>query len=383
MCFFPIYFRGWRPFGIAVGWQGIVPSKAERMADKACDLIIDRLIYVDKIVDMIDGGELFRYLSGLGITRRIENGVHDRSRRNILSRAPTKISNYILSRSAGLDDSVCVRFVSELKRLLKDREFFDVRDLIVSEFTTNKRLLVHLFTRVGAKELEFIEIAGCVMGLLCGLGQLAVYKLCDSGTSPWILFSVTGLLIGFATNWLALFVIFNPLEPIHFPSKSSKFRITIHALFMKRQLEVAAVYSRIVTETVLNVEKVVDHLKKSDRWSRVLLLFEQVLEDEIRKSIKFPFLSATQEQALVAALVAESTAELAQHAHIVAREIPAFIEMSIQLQNVLETKLGALSPAEFDGILHPVFQEDESTLIALGGLLGALVGLIQVNLFSL
>lgn len=36
-----------------------------------------------------------------------------------------------------------------------------------------------------------------------------------------------------------------------------------------------------------------------------------------------------------------------------------------------------LSPAEFQQVLRPIFQEDEFTLILAGGVLGGLAGLLQ------
>lgn len=38
----------------------------------------------------------------------------------------------------------------------------------------------------------------------------------------------------------------------------------------------------------------------------------------------------------------------------------------------------ALSSLEFEGVLHPVFEEDEVKLIVVGGTLGALVGVFQL-----
>ena len=39
--------------------------------------------------------------------------------------------------------------------------------------------------------------------------------------------------------------------------------------------------------------------------------------------------------------------------------------------------------AEFEGILHPAFEEDEMLLIMVGGILGLLAGVIQVLIFYL
>lgn len=38
----------------------------------------------------------------------------------------------------------------------------------------------------------------------------------------------------------------------------------------------------------------------------------------------------------------------------------------------------ALSSEEFEGVLHPVFEEDELKLILVGGALGAAVGVFQL-----
>ena len=43
--------------------------------------------------------------------------------------------------------------------------------------------------------------------------------------------------------------------------------------------------------------------------------------------------------------------------------------------------MGKLSTREFEGVLHPIFQEDELTLIIAGGVLGLLAGAYQAWLF--
>jgi hypothetical protein len=43
--------------------------------------------------------------------------------------------------------------------------------------------------------------------------------------------------------------------------------------------------------------------------------------------------------------------------------------------------MAALPPAKFERVLHPVFEQDEATLIAVGMTLGGLVGLAQVPLY--
>jgi uncharacterized membrane protein YheB (UPF0754 family) len=42
-----------------------------------------------------------------------------------------------------------------------------------------------------------------------------------------------------------------------------------------------------------------------------------------------------------------------------------------------------LPPEQFEGVLHPAFEEDEIQLIILGGLLGMIVGAMQLILFAI
>jgi len=43
--------------------------------------------------------------------------------------------------------------------------------------------------------------------------------------------------------------------------------------------------------------------------------------------------------------------------------------------------MAQLPPEQFEGVLHPAFEEDEIQLIVLGGLLGAIVGGLQLLIF--
>ena len=48
------------------------------------------------------------------------------------------------------------------------------------------------------------------------------------------------------------------------------------------------------------------------------------------------------------------------------------------METEIRVKMSELPAKEFEGVLHPAFEEDELTLIVLGGALGALVGILQI-----
>ena len=57
--------------------------------------------------------------------------------------------------------------------------------------------------------------------------------------------------------------------------------------------------------------------------------------------------------------------------------IHGLVDESLGLRETLKVNLRRLTPAEFEGLLHPVFQEDELTLILVGCVLGLAVGYAQ------
>ena len=54
MMFSPLEFKGLRLFGLPIGWQGIVPRKAEKMATTAVELMTSKLIKPEEIFARLD-----------------------------------------------------------------------------------------------------------------------------------------------------------------------------------------------------------------------------------------------------------------------------------------------------------------------------------------
>ena len=58
--------------------------------------------------------------------------------------------------------------------------------------------------------------------------------------------------------------------------------------------------------------------------------------------------------------------------------IHGYVDDTLGLRETLKVNLRKLSPAEFEQVLHPVFQEDELTLVNVGAFLGLAVGWAQM-----
>ena len=66
----------------------------------------------------------------------------------------------------------------------------------------------------------------------------------------------------------------------------------------------------------------------------------------------------------------------------VQKKLEQYTDEAMDIERLLRTKMSQLTHQQFEGVLHPVFEQDEIKLIAIGAMLGLMVGLIQVYLIG-
>jgi len=165
-----------------------------------------------------------------------------------------------------------------------------------------------------------------------------------------------GALVGYITNWVAIKLIFDPVEPTQVGP------FVMQGLFEKRQPEVSLEFSEFLADRVLTSPRIIDEITNG----RLKHNFEAL----VRKSIPEVIPADVTEAAIGA--IRRMALEPRTHAFHV------YVDKALGLEETLVVRLKALSAAEFENLLHPVFQEDELTLILAGGVLGALAGAVQM-----
>ena len=89
-------------------------------------------------------------------------------------------------------------------------EVWDVKTQVVGAMCRDKKIIIELFQRCGREEFVFIRRSGLYFGFLFGIIQMAQWLVWD----PWWSLAVGGALVGYATDWLALKLMFEPVEPV-------------------------------------------------------------------------------------------------------------------------------------------------------------------------
>jgi uncharacterized membrane protein YheB (UPF0754 family) len=143
---------------------------------------------------------------------------------------------------------------------------------------------------------------------------------------------------------------------------------------------VSAIFARVVCTEILHVRAMWEAIFSgplSSNFYAMMRAHTLVFTDKLVAEIK---------PLAIAAMGAESFARMKEDiAQKVLDNIPLVIDNSyeytqeaLDMENSIRTKMQQLPAAEFESVLHPAFEEDEIQLIALGGVLGAAVGVLQL-----
>ena len=376
------------------GWQGIVPCKVRKMSSTMVDLMTSRLLDVREVFGRLDKQKCGECLEP-GIDAIAEGVAADlfaasaessgESSENeekplpswsaaLVAAAPlaATLAAKDLARKHG--KQLVASVLGEMQQRVP--EVWDVKTQVVGAMTRDKKIIVELFQRCGRNEFAFIRRSGLYFGFLFGIFQMVQWLVWD----PWWSLAVGGAAVGYATNWLALTLMFSPVHPKTFGP------FTLHGAFLRRQDEVSGEFASMLRSRVLSAENIWREILTGTTTSRVFL---EILERKTREQLE----KARAEERIVAcaakalgetrwalierAVVARVLADLPGHLPLVY----AYSDGALDLEATLREKMRGLSGEEFEGVLHPVFQEDELTLILVGALLGLVAGFAQAAAF--
>ena len=367
MIFEPRHFRGIGP----LGWQGILPRNATRFAGGVADTITEHLISPREMAERLDPVEMEEQLISIleaelpEICRRAANAM----REGAWDTLPEPMKAAVITQIESECREAVETLFDELTGL--SNEILPLRPLIEEQLSgRNVGNLVRLFRGAGKEEFKFIEVYGGVFGFLIGLVQVALWSFLQQ----WWLMPVIGVIVGLATNWLAIQMIFRPLEPTRFLGV-----ITYQGMFPRRQAQISAEYGRIVSHDVLSIRNLFRLLTQGEVGARIATVVSDVLESRIDNRIdNLGKMLTTDAGDALRSRVKEAIIErVLEQAPTHQPEVESLLERRLDIANTLETRLAQLPKSTFERVLRGVFEEDELTLIFCGGFLGGLVGAAQ------
>ncbi len=369
MMFYPIKFVGLKPI---LGWQGIIPSKAREMAEIEVDLVLGKLLSVKEIAARLEPPKMYELIERRlnQVLKRIVNEVMEESAPKLWAMLPVQAKNALYMRIEYDIPGVVNKMVTDFQENVE--EILDIKKIVVEELTNDPELINEIFLKAGAKEFPFIINSGWYFGFLFGLITMAVWYFFPM----WWILPLGGLIVGYATNWIALAIIFEPKNPVKLGP------VTIQGMFLKRQQEVSQVYAELIQAKLFNAEVITRAIVRGSGSEQLLELIELHVNDAIDRyiNVALPYFTLGvgsenyyKMKHLAAQRIFEDSEKYLQYAQAYANE-------ALSIETDLREKMQALSPAEFEGVLRPAYQADEWKLIVVGSILGMLAGVGQLYL---
>jgi uncharacterized membrane protein YheB (UPF0754 family) len=370
MMFRPLEFVGVRPF---LGWQGVLPANAGRMATTATEMLTRNLVDPKEIFARLDPEQLAKEIEQplLEVVEDVTREVMEQYQPKLWEALPDSAQQLLLKRVRAEAPRAIAKIMREIAGDID--EVLDLKHMVVTNLVRDKALLNRLIRDISRPEMAFIARSGIVFGFALGFVQLAVWAVTRS---PLVL-PLFGLLIGWFTDWLALKMIFLPRQPRRF------FGIyTWQGVFQKRRHQVAADYGEMIAREIITIPNLLEEILRGPKSDRLF----QIISREVRRTIDAqagavkPFVAMAvgtrqfQEMKQTAASVA------AERVPATIRHAEAYAVNALDVRNTIVDRMRMLTPVQFEGLLRPAFRQDEWKLITVGAVIGGLVGELQVLL---
>jgi uncharacterized membrane protein YheB (UPF0754 family) len=359
MMFEPLEFVGRKPY---LGWQGVVPRRAARMASIAVDTMTRELISAQEVVARLDPERVVADL-----TEPLRQATNDITREVMAEYRPEPVRALIVSRAQAQAPQLIRDVLSGIQRDVD--AVFDLRGMVLTNLVTDKALLNRIFREAGHKEFRFIARSGIYFGGLIGILQLGLWLMFHE---PLIM-PAFGLVVGWSTDWLALKLIFNPKQPIHI------FGFTIQGLFLKRRQEVAADYGALIAEQVITPRKIIEAIIDGPLSDRIYALIHNEVQIALDRStgLAKPLVMVTVGSTRYQQLKRTITAKIVQRLPETLTHIEDYARETMDVRGLLVAKMQRLDEHQFEALIRPAFEQDEWILIAVGAALGFAMGEVQ------
>jgi len=366
MMFYPINFVGFaQPY---LGWQGIVPRHAKALAARSTEIITEKLINLKTVFESFDAEQFSGNLDTAmdELTEQVIAETATKYAPEMWAKMPKPVQQQVKTMLRGEIQQVSVKILAEMGEQIE--EIIDLKAIVVETAHRDRALIGEMFQTVGAQEFKFIKNSGAYFGLLFGIIQLFAWL----AYSAWWVLPFFGFFVGYATNWLAIKLIFEPKEPKKFGP------FTVQGLFHKRQAGVAKEFATMVSSEILNTENMVKKMSTGEAGEQLFGIVDRHVGEMIDRYAANPMFASL----VPAGEWGNIRTELKQR---VREELPKeggflyiFVGKAIDVYGELFSRMTELDSESFEGILRPAFQQDEWKLIVAGAVLGLGAGVLQV-----
>ena len=356
-----------------LGWQGIIPSRADKMASIAVDKGLAKL---GSISDFYRELEPDRIAEHLAVIAQAE--IRDVVEQIMLTENPALWHDL----PPVVKEAVHARVKQQLPGIIKNitdeigqnvDQLIDAKLMVIRYFVAHPELLNELFLLMGKKELRFMQNFGFYFGYPMGFVLVGILHLYPH----WYVLPIGGVIIGWVVNYIGITMIFEPIHPV-------KWLPWRQGLLLKRKSEVTETYAQMIADRVITLQNIGTELMTGPRSDRTM----QMLQDSLRPAVDravgparaaVKLVIGAQEYDTIRASVAT---EATTFAPIAFNDAEFNRRQSGKIYSFVAGQMRSMSSDDFVDMLRSAIKQDEWLLFVHGGALGLFAGFLHLAIFG-
>jgi uncharacterized membrane protein YheB (UPF0754 family) len=189
---------------------------------------------------------------------------------------------------------------------------------------------------------------------------------------------IIAALTGWITNYLAIKMLFHPRE------KKRIFFVEIQGIFPKRQHILAARLGQIVAKELFSFQDIKRHFTSTGTAGEINHVLDEKLEDFLENKLKesMPMLGMFMNADIKNKIKATLHDEFKDILPDILTRYSEKLERDIDIESIVSSKVAAFSSDKLEQILFSIMKKEFRFIELLGGVLGFVIGLIQLALIS-
>ena len=372
MLYRPVEFKGIGP----IGWQGIVPRRAGKVGSKTIELLTANLLKPEELLDRIDATEAVEALRTplVQAVDEIARDLAEQIRPGLWDRLPDAGRKAVQVRIHAQAPRITEKMLNEMKADLS--RYVDLQFLAVNTLVRNKEKLNKLMRGLSDDAMAFFRRSGIYFGLGIGLVQMIAWALFKN---PWIM-PAFGFAVGLISDSIALNMLFRPVHP----TKYLGF-IPFQGLLHAQRDKITHDYAKVLAEDLFSPEILFDGVIKGPGADKLFALAAKVVNAAIdaQAGIARPLVVLAVGTQRYRALKDRVVRLVLERVPSTLTQAQDYATSVIDLESTIVDKMNQLTNEQYESILRPIFKDDEPLVVAVGAILGGIVGEIQVQIIEL
>ena len=194
----------------------------------------------------------------------------------------------------------------------------------------------------------------------------------DTSLTVWIAVPLLGGVIGYVTNYIAVKMIFRPIRPVNV------FGLKVQGLIGRRQRELARSIGDVVGDHLVQHEDIVRGFRDVDLQVLLGEVIEKGLAPKVEQLRNLPLIGGFLTPERINDLRNAIVQGVLDHRELILERLEQAVQQGIDVRELVSEKVAAFPVERLESLVLQVANTELRAIVWLGGLLGVVIGVIQV-----